>query len=46
MDIISELGKGSTFKVWIPLKRLQLRTEEKETAVAQLEQNQPMPPQQ
>lgn len=46
MDIISELGKGSTFKVWIPLKRLQLRTEEKETTVAQLEQNQPMPPQQ
>lgn len=48
MDIISELGKGSTFKVWFPLKRLQstIRNKLPEIVDAQLEQSQFMPPQQ
>lgn len=48
MDIISELGKGSTFKVWFPLKRLQATTQNgsPEAMEAQLEQRQFMPPQQ
>jgi two-component system phosphate regulon sensor histidine kinase PhoR len=45
MDIISELGKGSTFKVWFPLKRLQSTIQNKVPDV-QLEQGQSMPPQQ
>lgn len=48
MDIISELGKGSTFKVWFPLKRLHATTQNRspEAMEAQLEQRQFMPPQQ
>lgn len=48
MDIISELGKGSTFKVWFPLKRLQATTKNSlpEVVEAQLEHSQFMPPQQ
>lgn len=44
MDIISELGKGSTFKVWFPLKRLQPTSRIKVTEEVQLDQKQLMPP--
>lgn len=44
MDIISELGKGSTFKVWFPLKRLQLTSKIKVTEEVQFDQRQLMPP--
>lgn len=44
MDIVSELGKGSTFKVWFPLKRLQPTFKNKVTEEVQFDQSQLMPP--